>query len=154
MFWHFTRDNNHLVKSEYHILMILCALSRMLIHCRCTELLERIQCGHKYNHYSTTFNSLNRPGKNIWLHRLQILQDYYSIGLYKNFVASMIVAPTNIRWFCKHIEAIVNANILSSSLALFELPPSLVAMWAEAQLLLVAPEYGRSGIDLGFVRIC
>lgn len=114
------------------------------------ELLERRHALEKEDNDSTSFDSLNSSGKQVGCKSFEILENTHAVGVSENLLGLLVVGVTDVGDRDEQLEGILLVDLANATLDItLDLGLALLAVRAEAEILLVAPEDGGAGCDLG-----
>lgn len=118
-------------------------------HSHGVQLLERGHALQQQDNDSTTLNGLNSPGEQVGRQGLEILKDTHAVGVSENLLCLLVVGVPNVGDGNKELEGILLVDLTDATFDIpLDLGFALLAMTAEAELLLVAPEDRGAGGDL------
>ena len=141
------------VESRHNTLVRMSSKTAVHVHSHAVQLLQRRHCFEKKNHATTAFDGLDGAGQQVGSHRLKILKNKHSIRVPQNGVSFVVVTVTYLRRCDKEFKRVILNSFdvdLASLRLFFNLFHALLLVRAEAELLLVAPQYRRTGFDSRF----
>lgn len=113
------------------------------------ELLERRHALEQEDNDSTALNGLNSSGEQVGRKCFEILEDAHAVSVSENLLGLLVVSVTDVGDRDEQLKGILLVDFADATLDIaLDLGLALLAVGAEAEILLVAPEDGGAGCDL------